>query len=309
MQQEKLACVEATGERTVDVGDLDLRRNLKFRAFLGLALDPVFRELLPRLRYVEMGRRGIVPAQYFQDFRNHPAPLGYGNRFRGHYAIRLCRSISEERRGGRDRRPLERLLLETRTKLTGSLASARPVSLGFEPALGAETTAGEARVLHVLTRPRNPPGERWVTEVPKELDFLELHPFAESFPTIASLAQAEVGFAEIPGASVELTGLWGLANSDVFQHVHAREYTMAMENGITLCLAEAQLPLDAYLATRARVIFRRPSFIGQRYRLRVRLFRRDADILALGAFHAGEQEPAESDDRAAVFLRFEGRLS
>jgi hypothetical protein len=99
-----------------------------------------------------------------------------------------------------------------------------------------------------------------------------------------------------------------MANSDVFQHIHAREYTVAMENGIALSMAEAKLPLESYLATRARVIFRRPSFVGQRYALTIRLFRRDAEIVALGAFHGADDGVAD-DNRAAVYLRFEGRLA
>ena len=310
MQEQKLDRVEATFEREVDIGDLDFKRNLKIRAFLGLALAPVFRELLPRLGYVEMGRRGITPAQYFQDFRNHPVLYGYGNRFQGHYAIRLCRSVSDEQRGARgSTQRVERLVLETRTTLTGSPATAPPTSLGFEPHLGAPATAAEARVLHVLTRPQGQPGNRWVTDIPDELGFLALHPFGEAFPTIPLLAELGDGFTEVVGAAAELDGIWGVANSDVFQHIHAREYTMAMENGVTLCLAAAQLPLESYVATRARVIFRRPSFVGQRYRLRVKLFRRDADVVALGAFHGPDESPIGNEKRAAVFLRFEGKLS
>ena len=310
MRQQKLDLVEATGERTVDIGDLDFRRNLKFRAFLGLALAPVFRELLPRLRYVEMGRRGITPGQYFQDFRSHPAPYGYGDRFQGHYAIRLCRSISLERReSSAEPQRVERLVLETRTTLRGFPATGETASLGFEPSLGTPRIAGEARVLHILTRPQNPPGERWVTDVPEEIGFLRLHSLEDPFPTIAGLARLEDGFLELAGAAGEFAGVWGVANSDVFQHIHAREYTMAIENGITQCLAAARLPLESYVPVRARTIFRRPAFVGQSYRLDLRLFRRDREIVALGAFRGADEPPSQDDKRAAVFLRFEGKLS
>jgi len=310
MQAQKLDCVEDVGDRVVDIGDLDLKRNLKFRAFLSLVLAPVFRDLQPRLRYAEMGKRGITPAQYFQDFRNYPTPYGYGDHFKGRYEIRLCRSISNERRSppAQERR-VERLILETRATLTGRPAIAAPASLGFEPSLGAPVTAGTGRVLHVLTRPQNPPGSRWVNEIPEEIEFLALHRFEDPFPTITLLSELEEGFEEIGGAAAQLKGIWGVANSDVFQHIHAREYTVAMENGITLCLAAAKIPLESYLATRARVIFRRPSFVGQHYVLTVRLFCRNADIVALGAFHGADEGQNENDGRAAVYLRFDGRLS
>jgi hypothetical protein len=310
MAPAKLTSIVETRDRLVDIGDLDLRRNLKIRAFLHLVLAPVFRDMQPKLRYVEMGRRGITPMQYYQDFRNYPARLGYGNHFQGRYEVRLCRSVSTERRGGgTESQRVERLILETAATLTAAPATALPESMGFEPSLDAPVTAGAGRVLHVLTRPQNPPGQRWVDEVPEEIGFLSVHPFDGPFPTIALLRELEDGFAEVTEAAMALTGIWGLANSDVFQHVHAREYTMAMENGIALALAAAGLPLDRHDAMRARAIFRRPSFIGQRYTLRLRLFRRGPDTVALGAFHGADGGPIQDDARASVFLRFEGRLA
>ncbi len=305
----KLDCVAEVRDRLLEIGDLDLKRNLKIRAFLELVLAPVFRDLQPRLKYVEMGRRGITPMQYFQDFRNYPAPFGYGDRLEGRYEIRLCRSVSHERRGsGAEEQRVERLILETRATLTGRAATAAPPSMGFEPPLGASTIAGTGRVLHVLTRPQNPPGRRWVSEIPEEISFLAVHPFEDPYPTIPRLAEVEAGFSEIGRA--KFAGIWGIANSDVFQHVHAREYTVAMENGIALCMADASLPLDSCLAMRARVIFRRPSFVGQRYALNIRVFRRDADIVGLGAFHQADgAEDGNDDSRASVYLRFDGRLA
>jgi hypothetical protein len=248
--------------------------------------------------------------QYFQDFRNYPAPFGYGNHFQGRYEVRLCRSVSEERRGGgAEGQRVERLILETVATLTGYPANAVPESLGFEPPLDPPVIAGTGRVLHVLTRPQNPPGQRWVDAVPDEIGFLAVHRFEGPFPSIALLREVEDGFAEVAEGAMQITGIWGLANSDVFQHVHAREYTMAMENGIALALAAAKLPLDRHEATRARVIFRRPSFVGERYTLRLRLFRREAETVALGAFHAADEGSIEDDTRASVFLRFEGRLT
>jgi hypothetical protein len=304
MDTGQIEAIETQSERTVDIGELDSRRNLKFRSMLGLALAPVFRELLPQLRYVEMGRRGITPGQYLQDFTIYPSPHGFGDRFQGDYSVRLCRSISEEARG-----TVERMIVETRAVIKGSPAAAPSNSLGFEPSLGPPIRAGEARILHILTRPKNDPGDRMVTEVPDEIGFLQLHEFAEPFPTIARLASIEEDFVAVRGANIETGGFWGTANSDVFQHVHAREYTMAMENAVTQGLAVAGLPLAGYVPLRARTIFRRPSFVGQEYRLRVSLFRREAEVVALGSFHGADQGAILEQDRAAVFLRFEGRLS
>src|SRR5262249_22241789 len=307
MPGQKADSVSEIRDRLVDIGDLDLNRNLKIRAFLHLMLAPVFRDLQPRLKYVEMGQRGITPMQYFQDFRNYPAPHGYGDRFEGRYEVRLCRSVSNERRGSNsDEERIERLILETRTTLTGRLATGAPISLGFEPALGAPALARTGCALHGLPRPQNPAGQRWVNEVPDEISFLELHPFEEPFPSISRLSEIAEEFTEVRAGTLQSTGIWGAANSDVFQHVHAREYTMAMENGIARSLAEAKIPLARHVTTRRRVIFRPPSFVGQHYVLGIRLFRRDADTIALGAFHGADGGSIEDWSRASVFLRFEG---
>ena len=302
--QRQIACVEHIGAMAAEIGDLDLRRNLKMRTFMGFVLAPVFRELQPRLRYTEMGRRGITPMQYYDDFESFPAPHGYGDDFEGRYQLRLCRSVSEG--SGPGAAPIERLIVETRATLTGRAASGPPAALGYQPALGGPAVAGTGRVLHVLTRPLAPPGRRWVHEIPQELAMLELQPLDGPFPTIEGLRSLEPGFAALDAGCVQLGGIWGVANSDVYQHVHAREYIAAMENGITAALAGAGLAVGDYAATRGRIIFRRPSFVGQRYVLDIRLHRRHAEIVALGAFR--EADEAADAGRPAVLLRFDGRL-
>jgi hypothetical protein len=308
MRRAKIDCFAQAHAFTAAIGELDRHRNLKIAPFVGFVLSPVFRELQPRLRYAEMGRRGVTPMQYYQEFVNHPAPFGYGDAFDGRYEIRLCRSTSDEPRGpdGALQR-VERLIVETRATLTGRLATGAPGALGYEPELGAASVAGTGRVLHVLTRPSEPPGRRGVAEIPPELDFLMPQALDGPYPTIARLDALEGGFREV--ARVQPQGIWGLANTDVYQHVHAREYLVAMENGVTAALAAAALPLDAFTSRRARVIFRRPSFIGQPYVLGIRLHRRDDEIVALGALHDAGADAFAQAGRPAVYLRFEGRLS
>lgn len=53
----------------------------------------------------------------------------------------------------------------------------------------------------------------------------------------------------------------------------------------------------------------RIAFEGQSYRLRVGLFRRAEEIVALDSFRSGDDRPPQDDMRASVFLRFEGKLS
>lgn len=304
MTPTKIPSYDQRVKVAAEIGDLDRNRNLKIRTFVSFVLTPVFRDLQPALRYREMGASGVTPMQYYQDFVSHPRPHGYGDEFDTLYQMRLCRSVDAQP----DQPPHERLIIETRATLTGRPAVAAPKSFGFEPELGAPVVAGTGRVLHVLTRPEAPPDRRRVHEAPAEIDFLAEHPLDGPFPTIARLRDPGEGLAEIAAAFSEHNGLWGVANSDVFLHVNAREYIFATENAITAGLFSAALPLDRYWPTRGQVIFRRPSFVGQRYHLRVRTFRRGETILSLAAFHP-EGQSDDSDERASVYLRIEGKLA
>ena len=41
--------------------------------------------------------------------------------------------------------------------------------------------------------------------------------------------------------------------------------------------------------------------------MNIRLYRRESEVVTLGAFYSGDAMQAE-DDRASVFMRFEGRI-
>ena len=60
------------------------------------------------------------------------------------------------------------------------------------------------------------------------------------------------------------------------------KYIHGMENGITGALASVGGALENYDALSARMIFRRPSFVGLRYAFGVRLYRRGEAVVALG---------------------------
>lgn len=300
---------EALDEPEIEIGDLDATRNLKIRSFVSLVLNRVFGEMQSVLRYRDLGFRGITPMQYFQDFRYRTQPHGYGDKFRSRLRIRLCRSLADQRdaRSGHMQRR-ERIVIVTTAELRSRVARADPKSLGFEPELGEDEVAGEATVLHVLTSPHAAPGERSVLTVPPELKFLKEHAFDQSFPTVEILQRVEPGYAElVPSVLPDSIGVWGLANSDVFQHVNAREYIFGMENRLSAVLHAAGLPLGRHRAVRAQVIFRRPSFVGERFRVRCQLFCRQPQTLAIGGFHRVDEAGREDATPNAV-LRFEGQF-
>lgn len=297
--EARVDAVERTGAVTLEVGDLDQRRNVKVRALYSLVLKPLFDDLQERLDFAAMIAGGVMPGQYYQDFKNRPAPWGYSARMETVHRVRLRRAPASS--------PNEpgRLLVETWAEVWAQPGLGPPEAMGFDPPLGEKAMIGEGRVYHVLTRPDAAPGRRQVSEAPPELAFLAEHPLEEAYPTTEALGVVEGGYTEIDvGAAAEAAGVWGMANSDVYLHVNAREYLVAMENRIAAALAAGRRPLERYFTRRARTLYRRPSLVGEAYRLRLRLFERGDDVLALGAFH--RDGAGGVDDRPATILRFEG---
>lgn len=300
-------CLKRTGTVTLTVGELDYRRHLKMRTFAGLVLNPVFTDMQTQLQYRAMAERGVAPGQYYQEFENVPSLDGYGTEVRTEHRVTLYRCVTQEPRGpDNELRPVERLIIETKLVVDAHKADGQVDLLGFDAVSGDWVTAGKGRIFHILTAPRNPPGQRRVVEVPPELRFLQEHTFDEPFPTIDLLSDVEDGFGEIDLGGIEFSpGIWGVAHSDVFLHVNAREYLLALENRIVELLAAKGLPLDRYFTRRAKVIFRKPSFVGERFVLKCRIFTRGDDVLTLGGFH-GLKEDGTEDAQPSTFIRFEG---
>ena len=287
------------GRHRVDVGDIDQDRNLKLRTFIGPGLRPVFEDLQDRLQFQRMGiDDGVAPGQYYQEFDANPREFGYDEELQTELRISLLNALVDGRGG-----PSERLVVETRSVMKSQIVTGPAPSAGFAPPVGELQVAGRGRVIHMLTRPKNPPGARSVTDVPRQLEFLTPRTFKGEFPNIETLSRVPTNFRTTNGEGrTAVRGVWTMANSDVFLHVHAREYLYAMENRMGALAADAGLPLNRMSATGSRVIFRRPSLVGERYELRCQLYRRDEELLALGSFHTVADGIA--DERPASYLRF-----
>jgi len=292
------------GTHHVDVGDIDQNRNLKIRMFIGPGLRPVFEDMQSHLQFRQMGiEEGVAPGQYYQEFEAFPRPRGYDETLRTELRVSL-QAAPVESRGV----VAERFIIETRGTLSSRVVTGAAPAVGFEPPFGDLAVAGRSRVIHMLTRHAGPPGERAVTEIPSQLAFLAPQPFEGDFPTLEILGRVPEGYAPAAlGDSEPVRGVWSIANSDIFQHVHAREYLYAMENRVGALAADAGLPLVDLSPTRAQVIFRRPSLVGDRYELRCRLYTYDNEVLALGSFHTVVDDIV--DDRPGCYLRFQSERS
>ncbi len=291
------------GHHRVDVGDIDQSRNLKIRMFIGPGLRPVFEDMQDWLCYQDMGiKDGIAPGQYYQEFNAYPREYGYDEALKTELRVAL-RNVGVKGAGGAN----ERIVVETRGTLRSRVVTGPASAVGFEPPLGNLAIAGRSRVIHMLTRPKQPRGDRLVTKVPDNLKFLTLKSFEGEFPTIKTLSHLSENYNSVDAQGPKhVRGVWSMANSDVFLHVHAREYLYAMENRMGALAGDAGLPLERIVATGSRVIFRRPGLVGEHYELRCALYRNEAQLVALGSFHTVIDGAA--DDRAACFLRFEARI-
>ena len=287
------------GTYRVDVGDIDQNRNLKARLAIGPGLRPVFEDMQEKLQYREMGiEEGIAVGQYYQEFKMEPRAFGYHEEYQTEIKVSLREAVVPSKNGSS-----KRLVVETRSELKSRIVTGIAPSVGFTPPLGASHIAARGRVIHMLTKPANPIGERSVTHVPKKLDFLKLHEFEGTFPIIDELCAVPDGFIPTSTDGVSrIQGVWTMANSDVFQHIHAREYLYAMENRMGALAAEAGLPLQNMSALSSRVIYRRPSLVGEYFELRCQLFRRKHELLALGSFHSVVEGVA--DERPSSYLSF-----
>ena len=291
------------GFHRVDVGDIDQNRNLKIRMFIGPGLRPVFEDMQEQLQFRQMGiDEGIAPGQYYQEFNAFPREYGYDEALETELRVTLKNALVDGRDG-----PTQRLVIETRGVLNSREVIGPAPAVGFDPPLGSLAVAGRSRVIHMLTRPRNPPGDRSVVDVPRNLEFLRPQDFEGEFPTIDTLRRVPSGYEPVfAETQPPLRSVWTMANSDVFLHVHAREYLYAMENRMGVLAADAGLPLSRISPTGSRVIFRRPGMVGERFELRCDLYRNGAKLLALGSFHKVIDGKAE--ERPASFLRFDAKV-
>ncbi|HUJ75507.1 MAG TPA: hypothetical protein VL359_11640, partial [bacterium] len=253
---------------------------------------------LSRLR-----QAGIVPIMFYLQFENTPSHLVFQSELESDHEILLCRSTSTDPATGKE---TQRLLLDMRVQLTGRQGSGNPASLGFETGDFPRVPAGRMRGLQVLTRPVAPPGERQVTELPPNANLLQVHPFTEPYPVPEHLQTIPPGYTQMPATEWERsTSVWGLPNTDVNQHVNVHEYIYGGENQVSRLLHAAGLPIDRHLITKAALLFRKPFFPGQVYRMQGPLWTQGARTLVVTTFHLVSRD-GSVEPRPSVAVRMEG---
>lgn len=279
---------------------LDMHYRLRMRAFVGLCMPSVFASLEAHLKMMSLRKRGYAAIMYYLDFTSGTTPLAFGRGVTNEHTLRLYRSSGDGANGG----GIGRLFFCTRNVLKARARSHGPEALGFDDGSGELIEAGTAEILHVITRPLAPPGERQVAAVPEELRRLHEHRWQRPWPSPETLGVAPEGYARVDaGAAHERTDVWGLPNTDINQHVNVQEYVMGAENQFTRLLHVAGLPVARHHIARAQLVFRKPFFPGESYRVRAELWRRDERT----RMHAGFYPDADGGgERPSAFVVFEG---
>jgi hypothetical protein len=237
-------------------------------------------------------------------FENSDVPLILNHPARLDHEVRLRRSLTPQPEGA----PLERLLLEMEAQIFAPQGSASPAALGGEVQDGPEVPVGRLFGYQVFTRPVAAAADRQVTGTPEELGELIVHPFDKPFPAPEHLAHVPPGYAPAPeGIFPHLDTVWGLANTDVNQHVNVQEYVFGMENHFARRLHGAGLPQPKHRIARAELLFRKPFFAGDLVRIQGPLYVNGSRTLLIGGYHRLDAAGVP-DARPSAAVRMEGVL-
>jgi hypothetical protein len=130
--------------------------------------------------------------------------------------------------------------------------------------------------------------------------------YAHPFPTPELISQVPDGFTAVDlGQWEQFSSVWGLPNTDINQHVNVKEYIFGMENHFTRMLFAARMPVAQNRIAKAHLLFRKPSFPGDMYAIRGKLWTQGQNTVLVGAFHKAGPE-GQVDARPSVAVRMEG---
>jgi hypothetical protein len=157
---------------------------------------------------------------------------------------------------------------------------------------GVETVVAQARLINVFTRYDADPARRRVTALPATMGLVSAPARVTLLPRLESLLAGGVApdFAETD------THVWHYGQTDPNRHVSGMEYLRAMEAYIADELQRRGRDLGRLYYSRARILYRKPCFRGERYR-RAAWLRGETPLVLAGAFYKGDDPPSA---RAAV---------
>jgi hypothetical protein len=181
----------------------------------------------------------------------------------------------------------ERLLLNIRTKLYAPIGR---TNLPPPDDAGTRAVVGSVLAEHVFTRPFAEPNERRVTDIGD---------FGRGAARV-EWAEPKALWLQIDASTyIDLATIaFGPTHTDSNQHVNSLVYPRLFEEAVLRRLAELGRPTQV-LMRGLDVRYRKPSFMGDRLSLALRLFEREGRVAAAGAFF----EPGTAPESGRVFLQ------
>ncbi|MDH4122215.1 MAG: hypothetical protein OEV94_10960 [Deltaproteobacteria bacterium] len=281
--------------------NLDQRFRLKMRGFVDTFMPSFNLALMDKANLDALRKDGIFPLMFFLDFESMPYSLRQTFQ-EVDYAIQLFRFKGEDNGG-------DRLLLNMEGTMRGEEGSGKPEHLFHDQHQGKKRVLAKARVVMALTRPTAPPGQRQVASLPQGASLLAEQPWEEPYPSPEELGQPPAGWRREGGKGTagvhSVDGVWGIPHTDPNQHVNVLNYIIEAENMNTRLLHEAGVPPQAHHLRRGRMVFRKPFFAGDTFRVSGQLFSRGGKSILLCGFHKGSADQA-FDPRPSVVIRLEG---
>lgn len=159
---------------------------------------------------------------------------------------------------------------------------------------GTEIVVGGARLINMFTRYDPDPARRRVTSLPPEMGLEGIPSRICELPTLETLMPSE----RAPDFADTETHVWHYGQTDPNGHVTGMEYLRVMECYLADVLHHHGHDLRRAYYSRARIVYRKPCFRGEVYRL-VAWMRQEAPPIITGAFCKDGTPP---DARPAVAI-------
>jgi hypothetical protein len=233
-------------------------------------------------------RTGQLVPIYYLDLEATDAPLERRAAVEVDVRIRLGKHLAADG-------SVDRLLTEVRTEVAAD---------------GGRTPVGRICKQGVFTRPDADPAGRRVTALHPSLGLGDL-PAREIRPfTPEDLLAPPDGAGSPEAIPPGEAHVWSYEQTDLNQHVHAMEYVRVVEAFVADVLARRGRPPAGWVFARARVLYRRPCFAGDWYRVgATRWSVADGEDVVVGVVHRLDRPDQRPVGPPATFVRLETRKS
>lgn len=158
---------------------------------------------------------------------------------------------------------------------------------------------GRARFVNVFTRYDADPARRRVTELPPEMKLGAVPSRVIDIPEVADVVR-DVGRA--PDFVDHEAGVWHYTQTDANRHVNSMEYLRSMEDFVAGALAVRGHDLRVLYPARARIVYRKPCFRGERYE-RTAWLGGESPLVVAGTFRK-HGDRADAPPAVAIELTF-----